>query len=84
MLLELITPENKIFSGEIILVQVPGEKGAFEILKNHAPIISSLAKGIIRIVCLDHNELSYSIEGGVIEFKKNIAVILTDKATPVL
>ncbi|MBP7508371.1 MAG: F0F1 ATP synthase subunit epsilon [Prolixibacteraceae bacterium] len=81
MILELITPDKKIFSGEILLVQVPGEKGNFEILKNHAPIISSLGKGIIRIVCTDHKELTYSIDSGVVESKKNITVILTEKVT---
>lgn len=79
MLLELITPDKKIFSGEIKLVQAPGEKGNFEILKNHAPIISSLVKGTIRIVCLDQSELLYSIDSGVVESKKNVTVILTDK-----
>ena len=47
MFLEIITPDKNIFEGEVKLVQVPGSKGTFEILKNHAPIISTLEKGKI-------------------------------------
>ncbi len=50
MQLEIITPEKKIYTGDIKLVQVPGSKGSFEILNNHAPIISTLEKGEIKII----------------------------------
>jgi F-type H+-transporting ATPase subunit epsilon len=42
MHLEIVTPEKKVFSGEIKLIQVPGSKGQFEVLRNHAAIISTL------------------------------------------
>ncbi|MGB2371970.1 MAG: FoF1 ATP synthase subunit delta/epsilon, partial [Flavobacteriales bacterium] len=45
MLLELITPEKKVFQGEVNSVQLPGTNGKFEVLNNHAPIISTLTKG---------------------------------------
>ena len=50
MHLEIITPEKKLFTGEVKLVQVPGSSGSFEILNNHAPIISSLDEGKIKII----------------------------------
>lgn len=49
MLLEVITPESKIFTGEVSAVQFPGMGGSFQVLNNHAPIISSLKSGEINI-----------------------------------
>ena len=49
MHLEIITPETKIFSGEAEAVQFPGTDGLFQVLNNHAPIISALGKGVIKI-----------------------------------
>lgn len=79
MFLELITPDRTIFSGEILLVQLPGHNGSFEILKNHAPIISSLVEGMVRIIDFESNEIKYLISGGIVECKKNKVFILTDK-----
>ena len=50
MLLEIIAPDHQLYSGEVDLVQVPGSKGSFQILRNHAPIISTLDQGQIKIV----------------------------------
>ena len=55
MILEIITPEKQVFSGEVTSVQFPGINGGFEILNNHAPIISTLGKGEIRIITTDKN-----------------------------
>jgi F-type H+-transporting ATPase subunit epsilon len=49
MLLEIITPELKIFSGEVDAVQLPGLDGSFQLLKGHAPIISGLNKGVVKV-----------------------------------
>ncbi len=78
MQLEIITPGKKIYSGEVDLVQVPGTKGSFEILKNHAPIISTLEKGKIKIVAPDQKKNYFDISGGVIEVKNNRIIILVD------
>jgi F-type H+-transporting ATPase subunit epsilon len=78
MHLEIITPEKKIFSGEIKLVQVPGTKGSFEILKNHAPIISTLERGSIKIKNPAGEESFFEIQGGVIEAKSNNIIILAE------
>ena len=75
MLLEIITPDKKVFSGEVKLIKVPGSKGAFEILKNHAPIISTLDKGTIKIIDLDGKEQFFEINGGVIENKGNKIIV---------
>lgn len=78
MLLEIITPDKKIFSGEVKLIQLPGSKGAFEILKNHAPIISTLDKGTIKVVDLADKEQFFEISGGVIENKANKIIVLVE------
>ena len=79
MLLEIISPDTKLYSGEVDLVQVPGSKGSFEILKNHAPIISTLDEGKIKIVS-DKGETSFfEIGGGVIEAKNNKIIVLAEK-----
>ena len=49
MLLEIITPELKIFSGEVDAVQLPGLDGSFQLLKGHAPIISGLNQGVVKV-----------------------------------
>ncbi len=49
MQLEIITPESNLFSGEVIAVQLPGKDGLFQVLNNHAPIISALTKGTIKV-----------------------------------
>ena len=56
MKLEIVTPEKKIFSGEVSSVQVPGSDGSFAMLTNHAPIVSTLDKGKIKIVTIDGKE----------------------------
>lgn len=79
MHLEIVSPDKKVFSGEVKLVQVPGTSGSFEILKNHAPIISTLDKGRIKIVEMDDKEQFFEIDKGVIEVKNNKIVLLAEK-----
>ncbi|MEJ6734717.1 MAG: ATP synthase F1 subunit epsilon [Flavobacteriales bacterium] len=78
MLLEIITPEEKIFEGEVSSVQFPGSDGKFEVLNSHAPIISSLVKGDIRVIDTDNNSSNYPINGGVIEMQNNKIIVLAD------
>lgn len=80
MFLEIITPDKKIFSGEVKLVQLPGSKGAFEILKGHAPIISTLEKGAMRVVDKAGKEHLFEVDGGVIENKANKIIVLVESA----
>ena len=78
MILEIITPEKQLFTGEVSSVKVPGTIGDFEILNNHAPIISSLKEGEIRIISIDNKVEKFQINGGVIEMKKNKIIVLAD------
>ena len=78
MYLEIVTPEEKLFTGEIKLVQLPGSKGSFEMLRNHAPIVSTLERGSIKIVTLEGKEQSFEIKGGVIEASNNKIIVLAE------
>ena len=80
MFLEIITPDKNVFHGEVKLVQLPGTKGAFEILKNHAPLISTLDKGTIKVVEENGKEHFFQIDGGVIENKANKIIVLIESA----
>ena len=78
MYLEIITPDKRIFEGEVNLVQVPGSKGAFTILKNHAPIISTLEAGKITVKEKSGKLLQFDVNGGVVENLKNKIIILVE------
>jgi F-type H+-transporting ATPase subunit epsilon len=78
MLLEIIAPDQQLYSGEVDLVQVPGSKGSFEILRNHAPIISTLESGQIKIVDQKGSTLFFEVDGGVIEAKNNKIIVLAE------
>ena len=78
MYLEIITPDKKVFEGEVKLVQLPGSKGGFEILTNHAPIISTLNKGIIKVQDMNNQEHLFEVTGGVIENKSNKIIVLVE------
>ena len=80
MLLEIIAPDQQLYSGEVDLVQVPGSKGSFQILKNHAPIISTLEKGQIKIIDLKGSVVFFDVNGGVIEAKNNKIIVLAENA----
>ncbi len=76
MFLEIVTPEQTLYSNEVKYVKVPGSKGQFGILTNHAPVISTLEKGQIKIVEPDKTEKFFDVKGGVIEILKNNIIIL--------
>jgi len=78
MYLEILTPEKKVFAGEIVLVKVPGSDGSFEVMNNHAPIISALQEGNIKIITEDNQTQNIGIKGGVIQVLKNQVIVLAD------
>ena len=68
-------PDTTLYDGDAKLVQLPGTGGLFEMLDNHAPIISSLSKGTIRLVN-DEGEKTFDIRGGVLKGQQNDLMIL--------
>ncbi len=77
MYLEILTPDQKVFSGDITSVQVPGTAGSFEVLTNHAPIISTLEKGEVK-VRLAKDETIFKIDGGVVEVLHDKVIVLAE------
>ncbi len=78
MKIEIITPDQKIFEGDIKSVRVPGQKGSFQVLKDHAPIVSTLDNGPVFIVDQSGKETKFEINGGVIEVKMNRIILLAE------
>ena len=77
--IEIITPDKGVFKGEIISVTVPGVKGRFQVLKNHAPLVSIFDIGMIEAVTKEENNyLYYATGGGTIEVLNNNILILAD------
>jgi F-type H+-transporting ATPase subunit epsilon len=78
MKLEILTPDKKVYEGEIRSVTVPGTMGSFEVLKDHAPIISTLEDGKV-IIRKDNSPVeTISIKGGVIEVLNNSIMVLAE------
>ncbi len=76
MKLEIITPEKRLFDGKVKLVKVPGASGSFEILNNHAPIISTLTTGTIKVITETDQQELIDIDSGIVEVKANSISIL--------
>jgi len=79
MQLEIITPDKTLFEGTAKSVTLPGTVGSFQILENHAPIISTLKNGKIKIVT-DTDTQVVEINSGVVECLKNKVIILAEPA----
>ena len=77
MKLEILTPDKKIFEGEVTSVTVPGAQGSFEILNNHAPIISTLDDGKV-VVRGNGSEQYFYTKGGVVEVIDNRVIVLAE------
>lgn len=80
MYLEIITPENKLFAGEVELVKLPGTSGSFEVLMNHAPAISTLMEGKIKVKESNGKISWFEIKGGVARVKNSNIVVLVDSS----
>jgi len=78
MHLEVITPEKKVYEGEVVSATFPGADGSFQVLKNHAPLISTCGNGLVKIKT-STEEKRFTIEGGVVEVLKNKVVLLAEK-----
>jgi len=78
MNVEIISPDKSIFKGELNLIQLPGIDGSFEIMDHHAPHVSILKKGKIKLVDAKKKVDFIEINGGVIEVLNNYVKILVE------
>jgi len=81
MTLEIITPERKIFSGEVYGVQLPGIAGSFEVLEKHAPLVSALKAGKLKILNDKTSTTLYNILSGFVEVINNKTTVLVEGAS---
>jgi F-type H+-transporting ATPase subunit epsilon len=79
MKIEILTPEKKLFSGDAYGVQMPGLTGSFEVLEKHAPLISALKAGVVKVVGNKQQDLAkFSIQGGFVEVLNNQVTVLVE------
>ena len=78
MKLEILTPEQKIFSGNVYGVQLPGITGLFEVLDKHAPLVSALKSGSLKILKDKNDTTSYIIQSGFVEVLNNNTTVLVE------
>jgi F-type H+-transporting ATPase subunit epsilon len=80
MYIEIITPDKRVYEGQVKSVKLPGSSGSFGVMNNHAPIISTLEKGTIKIVDEAKNTLFFEVNGGVVEVINNKLIVLAESA----
>lgn len=78
MKIDIITPDSKVFSGDVTSVKLPGANGSFQILNNHANLISSLEAGVVTTVSASGETKEMNISGGVVEVIKNEVIVLVE------
>jgi F-type H+-transporting ATPase subunit epsilon len=76
--IDIITPDTTVFKGEANMVKLPGMSGSFGVLKNHAPIISALEKGVVLVRDTNNTDHNFEIKGGVVEVLNNKIIVLAD------
>jgi F-type H+-transporting ATPase subunit epsilon len=77
MYLEILTPDKKVFEGNVTIATFPGADGSFQIMDNHAPLISLLKEGVVEYKSKESTQ-TLTITGGVVEVLKNKVVLLAD------
>jgi F-type H+-transporting ATPase subunit epsilon len=77
MHLEILTPEKKVFEGDVTIATFPGSDGSFQVMDNHAPLISLLTHGLVEYRSKESKQ-SLMITGGVVEVLKNKVILLAD------
>ncbi len=81
MKIEIITPERTVYEGDIRSLKVPGKKGAFQVLKDHAAIVSTLIEGKITVTDMNDSDSEFDIKGGVVEVRQNTIILLAESAS---
>ena len=80
MTLEILTPETKLYSGDVYGIQLPGIAGSFEVLDKHAPLVAALGKGNIKVLKTKTDFDNYRIESGFVEVLNNKTTVLVEGA----
>jgi F-type H+-transporting ATPase subunit epsilon len=78
--LDIVTPTKIVFSGEVQSFSAPGVVGGFQVLVNHAPLLSSIKVGLVKIIDKTGKESHYATSGGFVEVKANKVILLAETA----
>jgi F-type H+-transporting ATPase subunit epsilon len=78
MVLEILTPEKMVYTGDVYGVQLPGIGGSFEVLEKHAPMVSALKAGNMKVLTSKTTFSNFSIQGGFVEVLNNKATVLAE------
>jgi F-type H+-transporting ATPase subunit epsilon len=78
MKLEIITPDKKVFEGQVKSAVFPGSEGSFGVLNNHSAMIATLKNGTIELVEENNTTHSFAVKGGVVEVCKNNVIVLAE------
>ena len=79
MQLEIFTPDKTIFQGEVVSATFPGSDGSFQVLNNHAAMVSALGTGTLKYKDKEEVETELKIEGGVVEVLSNKVIVLAER-----
>ena len=77
MQLEIISPEKDLYQGEVELINLPGSDGSFGLFNHHAPLVSTLKPGEIKII-ENGSEKTFTVNGGVVEVNNNKVIVLAE------
>jgi F-type H+-transporting ATPase subunit epsilon len=83
MQLDILTPNGKTYSGDVLGVQLPGLTGSFEVLNNHAPLVSALKAGKLKVLVDKSKNQFFEIEGGFVEVLNNKVTVMVEAGKPV-
>jgi F-type H+-transporting ATPase subunit epsilon len=78
--LEIVTPKKVMFNGEVTSFSAPGVLGGFQVLRSHAPLLSNISIGEVKLVDVAGVELRYATSGGAVEVRENKVVLLAETA----
>ena len=81
MHIEIVTPDQKVFSGEVASATFPGSDGSFQVLDNHAALISTLGQGNIVLKAASQSDRVIGVDGGVVEVLRNRVTVLAEAVT---
>ena len=77
---EIIAPDRVVFKGDVTAVSVPGTMGGFQVLHSHAPLLSSIEVGVVKVREQNGGEILFSTGGGFAETRNNVMVVLVESA----
>ncbi|MCX6133713.1 MAG: F0F1 ATP synthase subunit epsilon [Ignavibacteriales bacterium] len=78
--LEIVTPKKIAFSGDVVSFSAPGVVGGFQVLKSHAPFLSNISVGEVKLVDVSGNEIRFAASGGFVEVHDNKVIMLAETA----